>query len=280
MQRLLICCFLLLIGDEIFAQNVGVGSTFPQAKLHVRSNNSEVVLFENSNTLDTGVTTAIYLGQNAQGGGYSYTGAIKTIGKNFNEARLGIYTFASFNSAGLKERLTILDDGKVGIGNINPAYNLDVTGNLRATNGIYSESYLNALGNATIVGNLTVGGQVVGSLDVQSNVTVNNGLGIVATNSAARMKIVTMTATLSVSNLAPDVLLGATGTISIAPGTFSGTPTAYLGNVTGENGEYYRATIILENVTATSITIRIFNGSAQPISFTNASWKVLVVGPY
>jgi len=124
--------------------------------------------------------------------------------------------------------------------------------------------------NATITGTATVAGALT-----------NNGLGVVVGSNGTQQKIVVYSATLSVSNLAPNSLLGAQGTIGIAAGTFSGTPTAYIGNVISatENGDWYRIVLIPDGVTSTQVKIRLFNPTASTISFSNVTWKVLVVGP-
>ncbi|HYK45994.1 MAG TPA: hypothetical protein VEV83_12535, partial [Parafilimonas sp.] len=109
----------------------------------------------------------------------------------------------------------------------------------------------------------------------------NNGLGVMVSSNGTQQKVVVYSATLSVTNLAPNSLLGNVGHIGIAGGTFSGTPTAYIGNIiTGtENGDYFRVVLIPDNVTSTGVDIKIFNPTASTISFSNVTWKVLVVGP-
>jgi hypothetical protein len=145
-------------------------------------------------------------------------------------------------------RLTISNGGNIGISNLSPTARLDVVGS-----GKFSDN-----------------------LDVAGNITSNSD-GIVSSGDNTQLKLRTYTATLTVGGL--PVGSSATGTIHLGASTFSGIPTAYLGNITNENGDYAKATIILENVTQTSITVRVVNLSSSPISFVNATWKVLVVGP-
>jgi Protein of unknown function (DUF1566) len=108
-------CFINIIA----AQNVGIGVISPQMKLHVLSSNDSSALFENTNVLNLGVTNALYF--KTGNVGYPYTGAIKIVGQSTVEARLGFFTYASINATGLIERLSILDNGNIGIGTISPA---------------------------------------------------------------------------------------------------------------------------------------------------------------
>jgi hypothetical protein len=63
-----------------------------------------------------------------------------------NVARLSLWTFAASTTTGLKERLSILDNGNVGINNTNPASVLDVNGT----------THLN--GNVDLDGTLSISG--------------------------------------------------------------------------------------------------------------------------
>jgi len=110
------------------AQNVGINQTIPLMQLHVSSNDSAVLFVHNKTFFNTGVSTSIYFGT-----GIQYTGAIKTIGQNSTDARLGLFTFTTTGANTLKERLSILDNGNVGIGLINPSAKLEVAGTTRTT---------------------------------------------------------------------------------------------------------------------------------------------------
>lgn len=54
----------------------------------------------------------------------------------------------------------------------------------------------------------------------------------------------------------------------------------FVGNVTTENGDYYKASIVFENLTATNVTLRAVNLSSAPISFSNAQWRIMIIGTY
>ena len=92
-----------------------------------------------------------------------FTGAIKTIGTSDHEARLGLFSSAASSEDGLKERLTILNNGKVGIGNSTPSLNSDermeINGRLRIrdsteTAGVWFNNSANGIGidNGAFVG--------------------------------------------------------------------------------------------------------------------------------
>jgi trimeric autotransporter adhesin len=104
--------------------NVGIGTTTPLMKFHVTKTDSAVALFENTQTLNTNVNTALYF--KTGNGAVPYTGAIKTIGENTSSARLGFFTYASISGNSLKERMSISDAGNVGIGVITPQADLHI----------------------------------------------------------------------------------------------------------------------------------------------------------
>jgi hypothetical protein len=115
------------------SQNTGIGTTNPLMNLHIRgASDSSLLILENSEALANGSNLGLYL----RNGNY-YTGAIKTTGAGTNTARMGLYTFAvtGTNGVGLRERISILDNGQVGINNINPQAMLDVNGTLKISGG-------------------------------------------------------------------------------------------------------------------------------------------------
>jgi hypothetical protein len=125
--------FLLMILVRTFetkAQNVGIGALTPDHKLHISGNTSTLLKLENTTSLNTGIMSEMYFKT-----GTHYTGAIKTIGNGTLAARLGFFTYAATNQTALLERMSILDNGYVGIGFNNPQYLLDVNGRMRVRTG-------------------------------------------------------------------------------------------------------------------------------------------------
>jgi uncharacterized protein (TIGR02145 family) len=133
MNKVLLLSFLLFFAITGMAQNVGIGTINPLSPLHVSSNSSNVLLIENKQFLNTDTTTALYF--KTGNGQLPYTGGIKTIGQNSAESRLALFTYSSAISSGLRERLSILDNGNVGIGTINPVAKLEVAGEIKISGG-------------------------------------------------------------------------------------------------------------------------------------------------
>lgn len=107
--------------------NVGIGTIAPSMKLHIVKGDSAVVLIENTQTLSTGISNGIYF--KTGNGLLSYTGAIKTTGEGTGAARLGLFTYTSAGTGGLRERLSITDAGNVGIGTTTPQTDLHINPN-------------------------------------------------------------------------------------------------------------------------------------------------------
>lgn len=129
---LLLNGFFLLATYGLRAQgSVGIGTPSPLAKLHVTTDNSSVQFLENSSQLNINVNNRIFFKT-----GSFYTGIIGTYGNSLATARLGFSTYANSNPANVVERMSILDNGNVGINNINPAYKLDITGDTRANGNL------------------------------------------------------------------------------------------------------------------------------------------------
>jgi hypothetical protein len=110
---------------------VGIGTSGPTYKLDIKHSTSSLLRMENSTVLATNVTTDLWFKT-----GTFFTGGIKTIGDGTNLARLGFFTFASSSSSNLFERVSILDNGFVGINTTTPGERLSVTGNICATGTI------------------------------------------------------------------------------------------------------------------------------------------------
>ena len=107
------------------AQNVGIGTVTPIAKLHVNSNDSAVLLLSDTLAMATGNKTAMYFKT-----GPRYTGAIRTQATSSFDARMGFFTYAGTDGNSLQEHLTIADVGFVGVNNVDPQVQLHVVQNI------------------------------------------------------------------------------------------------------------------------------------------------------
>lgn len=113
------------------SQNTGIGPSMPAMKLHISSAaDTTLLLVDNNTALASGTNVGMYFKN-----GSWYTGALKTTGQGTNVARMGLYTFAAGTTEGLKERISILDNGNVGIQTTNPTTTLDVNGTMKITGG-------------------------------------------------------------------------------------------------------------------------------------------------
>lgn len=198
---------LILITKVNHAQRVGIGANAPRATLHIQAPDSNLLVLYNSNSLNTNVVNTLWFRT-----GIWYTGAIKTIGLANNAARLSLYTFAAQDSNGLRERLTILDNGRVGIGTNNPRAGLEVLfdGASQVTltnpdglqNGRTSSLFFKTgsvyTGAIKSVGTSGAGARLSfytfsspDSLDLQSRMTITNEgfVGIGTTNPTLRLEV-------------------------------------------------------------------------------------------
>jgi hypothetical protein len=266
------------------AQNTGIGTLTPLLPLHVASASGNTLLLENTNTLNTNIQNSIIFSDNANSGGiYRYTGAIRSIGTSDSEARLGFFTFANSASSGLQERLTILDNGYVGINKINPAYPLEVSGDARIIGylstslGVTVGTDANVQGSLAVTGMSTLNGNVAAkaSLSVVGNATVANGKGIVRSNNGTQQKIVRTGLNIGVSNMATNTFAD-TGVLGFE--AFGGVPLVTVGACTTQNGEWYKMLIVPFNVTTTGCQFRIFNAASDAITVSGAVFQILVVG--
>jgi hypothetical protein len=101
-----------------------------------------------NNTLGSGGQTYITLGVGASSNNQSeFSFAYFTSGSTLNRTSIGLF--------GSPNTLSILGTGNVGVGNTNPSYKFDVTGDMRATGNIYLGSgYIYPNTNITTASNL------------------------------------------------------------------------------------------------------------------------------
>jgi hypothetical protein len=128
-QSKFLLALVLILASSISYAQVGIGTTAPTMKLHIADADSQILLLENTEALNIGTETAIYFKTGE--GSFPYTGAIKTIGTGTTLARLSLFTYAASSPGGLLERMSILDNGNVGIGISSPFEKLEVAGNVK-----------------------------------------------------------------------------------------------------------------------------------------------------
>jgi hypothetical protein len=109
-------------GHFFFPVGIGVAPVAGQSLTLAGSNSIQLGL-RNTNAIGNDVRSGL-----AFGGNNYTTGIIQTIGSANNIARMGFFTGYSFEGgiSNLAERLTILNDGRVGIGRISPTAQLEV----------------------------------------------------------------------------------------------------------------------------------------------------------
>jgi hypothetical protein len=169
----------------ISAQNVGIGTSVPENKLHIVSTDSNAVKIEKNTTLDVGSSNGIYFKN-----GDWFTGAIKQTGTSTAASRTGLFGYAAQNPSDLREYLSITDGGNVGLGNIAPTQKLVVNGNaivaghltsnsLQSATGLQVGTIITATGNINSGGNITAAG---GLFAGNTSSATNGGLRYVSTD--------------------------------------------------------------------------------------------------
>jgi hypothetical protein len=111
-------------GNGYFKSNLGIGTQLPLTPLHVKSN------FPNIATFDGGNQMWLTLAENGVPRGYigSYAG-------NPEDVELGTYaatTGAVHLTTNNTPRLTVINNGNVGVGQTNPTEKMEITGNVKA----------------------------------------------------------------------------------------------------------------------------------------------------
>lgn len=126
--------FFVIVSTTAFAQNVGIGEANPtESKLQVKTVDSAALILQNTSTALNTKTALFYKNDN------NYAGSIATIQTAPGYYRMGLFTYGGAAS-GLKERISILDDGNVGVGTTNPTARLEVAGSLKIVDGTQGEA--------------------------------------------------------------------------------------------------------------------------------------------
>lgn len=291
MKYLVVLFIMIGLSGLLSAQNVGIGTTSPVSALHTASGGNHVLTIENAASLDIGITTGLNFSAGINSANsIKYTGAIRTIGTSTAEARLGFFTYASNSPSGLFERLSILDNGNVGINSTNPQYDLTVggTGYFTSYVGIQTlpnSSYaLSVSGPARYYDDLRVDGilnpnntlAIGNNTTVEGTLTVENGKGIVRSTTSTQMKIKRAGVGLSATNLAAGATIDS-GFLNFNE-NFTNV-SVVMGQVYNGTGDYGKVFIVPFEVDETNDRCRfkVTNVSGSPITF-DADWEVVLIG--
>ena len=180
----------------------------------------------------------------------------KTWTFNYNSTNNGL----QFNEDGVSSRLNIENGGNVGIGVVNPAYKLDVAGNIHTSSGLVVD------GNAAFNGSASVDGPM----------TVNSGGGVAYNNlSSNNIKIARfVTPQPAAWGTSPaEYPIPAHGSREITitlPAGFTSTPAVMVASqhsTGGDAGELYRAILVIYNCNTTQCTGKIINTDNTAIDY-------------
>jgi len=120
----------LLISATTFSQNVGIGELNPtESKLQIKTADSAALIIQNTSTATNTKTGLFYKSDN------NFSGGIATVKTAATTYRMGLYTFGGSTASALKERISILDNGNVGVGTIIPSAKLDIAGTVKIADG-------------------------------------------------------------------------------------------------------------------------------------------------
>lgn len=280
-----------LLTANLDAQNIGVNTASPVSAFHIKSPGEAAMTIENATPLNTNIRTNLLFGNAIDGAGsYKYTGAIKTIGTSSTGARLGLFTGSGATPGSPLERISILNNGMVGISTTNPSYTLDVNGNTRldgyvgigtppnvsyalSVNGssrVYQDLRIDGVLNPNSV--LNIGNNTL----IEGTLTVQNGKGIVRSTSATQMKIKRASVGFAYTGLGA----GSTATSgNLNFGEDFAAVTVTVGQCVSGTGDWAKVMIVPCNVDVNANTCQfaITNVSSSAITF-DGSWQVVLVG--
>ena len=175
----LFAAFLWLNG--LLAQNIGIGTITPTERLHViqTSDANKNVIYGYANQTsavvdyqNTGVTGFGQGNGVAGGGGYGYGFGVKGIGSLASYGAVGVYAgigtttlgsitlgynyyalYADVGTPAANRFAAVFSNGNVGIGNLVPAYKLDLTGDINISAGLIRVNGLSGTSGQVLTSN-------------------------------------------------------------------------------------------------------------------------------
>jgi hypothetical protein len=150
--------------------NVGIGTTTPTSSLHLSGSNTGSGIFETI--------------QNTVAGGYGAYTLYKNASQSWAVGMLNnatITRYSIYDATNTAERVSVLNNGNIGIGTIAPAYKLDVNGALNATSMNIGGVAFSPSSNSTSVA--TTGGQVQSITQTATNAATVARSALVLQNS-------------------------------------------------------------------------------------------------
>lgn len=276
---------------NLLAQNIGINTTSPRTPLHIMSSSEHALTLENQNPLTAGSNTSLLFGYSLTGpANDKYTAAIRSLGASPTTARLGLFTGISATPEGMTERISILHNGRVGIGMTDPLYDLDINGNARFNGSIgigfppVSSYNLYVSGPVRFNNNLRIDGilnpdnplNIGNNTAIEGTLTVQNGKGIVRSVSATQMRIKRMNITLYAN------VLGAGATIQsglLGYGEDFSSVTVIVGGLVSGTGDLGKVFLVPFNINNSDDTCQfmVTNVSNAPITF-EGTWQIILVG--
>lgn len=197
--------------------------------------------------------------------------------------------------------MTVLQNGNVGIGTLNPSHQLVVAKSIRIDDDddndgttVNSLFFGNAASGEAIGSKRTSGGNrwgldfytnsinrmnisntgvvtMTNTLNVNGNITVQNGKGLVRSTSSTQQKIQTVTVSVNVSLPANT----ATSINFTWPESFTGSPVAHVGNVTSGSGGWADVITTLSAISATGGTLNVSNPRSTS---TSINFSIVIIG--
>lgn len=227
----------VLFAANVTAQNVGINTTTPETRLHIKGAADTTLL-----TIESPTTLAAdkSVGMLFKNGDF-YTAGIRTIGTSASTARIGVYTMApGFGANEMKESMTITNDGNVGIGYIAPLYKLAVNGTGYFYNDGSGQADVAAVkGNSLVNSRFSPGVTGTGvSTGIVGNANTVAGIGILGYNNSgnAALSYVAGAGIQGFSSGGHGIAGSTTKTASAGVYGATGTPGAWGGRFVGSGG--------------------------------------------